>query len=72
MRLFKCHYQILRQIFIFCDFYFFLRKVRHNCHLFRHFGQKFFILENLSFKLWSRFHNGAAPERKLYASMWEI
>ena len=73
MRLFKCHNQILRQILIFCVFYIiFFRKIRHNRHLFRHFGQKFFIVEKLSFKLWSQFHNGATPELKLCTSMWEL
>ena len=72
MLLFKCDNQILRQILIFYDFHVFFRKIRHNRHIFRQFGRKFFIVEKLSFNIWSQFHNGAAPDCKLCASMWEI
>ena len=53
-------------------FNFFFWFFRHNRHFFRQNGQKFFIVEKLSFKLWSQFHNGAAAERNLCASKWEI
>ena len=45
---------------------------RHNRHFFRQNGRKFFIVEKLSFKLWSQFCTGAPPERKLCTSMWEL
>ena len=51
---------------------FFSRKVRHNRHFFRQNGQKFSIVEKLSFKLWSQFHTAATPERKRCTSMWEL
>ena len=50
----------------------FFRKIRHNRHFFRQSGQKFFIVEKLFFKLWSQFHTGDTPERKLGSSMWEL
>ena len=54
------------------NFNFFFEKFRHNRHFFRQHGRKFFIIEKLSFKLWSQFHTGATPERKLGTSMWEL
>ena len=60
MLLFKCDNQILRQILIFYDFHVFFRKIRHNRHIFRQFGRKFFnrrkiILQYMeSISQWSR------------------
>ena len=54
------------------NFNFFFEKFRHNRHFFRQHCQKFFIIEKLSFKLWSQFHTGVTPERKLGTLMWEL
>ena len=51
---------------------FFFPKFRHNRHFFRQTGRKFFIVEKLSFNLWSQFHTGSTPDYKLCTSMWEL
>ena len=56
----------------FLEKYFFFRNFRHNRHFFRQNGQKFFFTGKISFKLWTRFHNGATPGCKLCTSMWEL
>ena len=56
----------------FFENFVFFQKDRHNRHFFRQNGRKIFIVEKLSFKLWSQFHTGATPERKLGTSMWEL
>ena len=69
----KCQKRILRGKFSFrVKKYFFFRKIRQNRHFFRQNSRKFSIVEKLSFKLWSQFHTGATPERKLGTSMWEL
>ena len=60
------------KIEIFGEKSFFFRKNRHNRHFFRQTGRNFFIVGKLSFKLWSRFHTEATPERKLCIWMWEL